>query len=318
MNQKYIDRSSNTLIDEKTPGLKLLNWLYLHKSGNLFLELLVKRKFLSILYGKMQDLKISRNKIKKFIAEYNIDMSLFQETDPEKFKSFNDFFARKLDMSKRNIDMNPSSLISPADSKALFLESIEDDAEFNIKGFDFTLSKLLDNKYLYDKYRGGSLAIFRLAPSDYHRYHFIDRCSVLTDDLIEGDYYSVHPIAVSKVNELYSKNKREISVLKTENFGDVAYIEVGATFVGSIVQTYGQKHNSNDDNEKTEHIETEQTQLNFEKGSEKGYFKFGGSTVILIFEKDKVAFDKDLVENTENGLETYVFMGEKIGLKVTQ
>lgn len=296
MSQKYLDRFSGTLVDEKTPGLKLMKWLYLKKSGNLFLELLVKRKFLSVLYGKMQDLKISRRKIKNFVSDCNIDMSLFEEKNIENFKSFNDFFARKLDMSKRNIDMNPTSLISPADSKALFLEEIDDDAKFNIKGFNFKLSELLNNKYLFEKFRGGSLAIFRLAPSDYHRFHFIDDCNIKTDELIEGHYYSVHPIAVSKVDELYSKNKREITIMNTENFGDVAYIEVGATFVGSIIQTY-----SHDENK---------------KGSEKGYFKFGGSTVILVFEKDKVKFDSDLIKNTEKGLETYVHMGEKVGTKL--
>ena len=139
--------------------------------------------------------------------------------------------------------------------------------------------------------------VLRLAPTDYHRFHFIDNGICDVSQKIKGDYYSVNPAALKKIPELFCKNKRELSLFHSQNFGDVLYIEVGATCVGSIIQTYFPKKN-------------------ILKGSEKGYFKFGGSTIILFFEKEKVIFDSDLIEQTEKGYETKVMLGEKIGIKV--
>ena len=296
MKTNYINRNDNKVIKENAPGFKLMKWLYYTKSGNFFLETVVKRKFLSVIYGKFQDVSISRKKISKFIESYNIDLSLFEKKNIKDYQSFNDFFYRKLDMNRREIDYNPNNLISPADSKGLFFQDIDEDLELNIKGFNFNLELLLGSSMLSKKYIDGSLAIFRLAPSDYHRYHFIDKSIVKSDRITNGYYYSVNPLALNKVVDLYSKNKRDITLIETENFGNLLYIEVGATFVGSIIQTY----------EKLEKIN---------RGDEKGYFKFGGSTVILLFEKNKVIFDKDLIDNTSRGYETLVSMGEKIGIK---
>jgi phosphatidylserine decarboxylase len=114
---------------------------------------------------------------------------------------------------------------------------------------------------------------------------------------IKGNYYSVNPIALSKVSEIYCRNERQWSVFDTENFGRVLYIEVGATCVGSIIQTYKPKVPVN-------------------RGDEKGYFKFGGSTIVIMFQKDKVKIDKEIVDQTQRGFETQVFMGEKIGCKM--
>lgn len=115
----------------------------------------------------------------------------------------------------------------------------------------------------------------------------------------KGDYYSVNPIALKAVSELFCKNKREWSIFNSDNFGDVLCIEVGATFVGSIMQTYvpGKR---------------------LKKGDEKGYFKFGGSTTILFFEKGKVKIDKDIIDQTNKGYETSVVLGEKIGERVVK
>ena len=110
---------------------------------------------------------------------------------------------------------------------------------------------------------------------------------------IEGDYYSVNPFALRKKAEIFCLNKREYTILSNSLFGDVIMAEVGATMVGSIIQTY--KGSS------------------IKKGEEKGYFKFGGSTVVLLFEKSKINIDKDLLINTAKGHETAVKMGERIG-----
>jgi len=148
---------------------------------------------------------------------------------------------------------------------------------------------------LYKTFKEGSLIIVRLCPTDYHRFHFPASGTVISHRKIEGDLYSVSPIALRKKIELLCLNKREITLINTPEFGKIIYSEVGATMVGSIIQTY--THNK------------------VNKAQEKGYFKFGGSTVVLIFEKNKIKIDKDFLENTQNGLETAVLMGNQIAVK---
>ena len=136
--------------------------------------------------------------------------------------------------------------------------------------------------------------IIRLAPIDYHRFHFPCDGIISESKLINGDYYSVSTHAIKKNFRILCENKREFSILKTKNFGEIAMFEVGATMVGGIKQSY-------------------QPNTSIKKGEEKGYFYFGGSTCVLVFEKGKIRIDRDLVENTKKGIETKVYMGEKIG-----
>ncbi len=297
MKVEYVDRKTGKLKEEKVPGDGGLHFLYHSALGKFFLELMIKRKFASSLYGKYQDTERSSRKIKSFIEEQNIDMNDYLVSDYRKYRTFNDFFYRKIDPEKRPMPKDKNILISPADSRALFYENINQDFLFPVKGYNMNLKNLLMNDELCRSFSGGSLAVFRLCPSDYHRFHFIDDCLVKKEKFIDGDYYSVNPIALDSVEDLFSKNKRNLTLLETENFGDMIYIEVGATFVGSIIQTY----NSETANR---------------KGDEKGYFKFGGSTVILLFQNGKVNFDRDLIENSQKGLETYVKAREKIGSAV--
>lgn len=139
--------------------------------------------------------------------------------------------------------------------------------------------------------------IIRLAPIDYHRFHFPVDGEISESKLIDGVYYSVSTHAIKKNFRILCENKREYSILKTEKFGDIAMFEVGATMVGGIKQSY--KSNSY-----------------VKKGEEKGYFYFGGSTCVLVFERGKVKIDEDLLENTKKGIETKVYMGEKIGISL--
>ncbi|MGL4628732.1 MAG: phosphatidylserine decarboxylase, partial [Cetobacterium sp.] len=142
-------------------------------------------------------------------------------------------------------------------------------------------------------FHGGTILIIRLAPVDYHRFHFPATGQIGKSKLIDGYYYSVSPYAIKKNFRVYCENKREVSILKTEKFGEIVLSEIGATMVGGIEQTYKEGF--------------------VKKGDEKGYFFFGGSSCVLLFEKDKVQFDEDILENSKKGLETKVYMGEKIG-----
>ncbi len=290
---KIYNRKNKQYDIEQVAGGNLLDTLYTTRRGKLGLELLVKRKLYSALTGFFCDRKISRRTIKGFVDKFSIDINECQDK-PEDFKSFNDFFARKLKPSARNFDKAQEILLSPGDGRLQAWENIDKEKLLQIKGMTYSLSELLQDKKLAQNYNGGTYMILRLCPVDYHRFHFFDSGKCMETHKIKGEYYSVNPVALKKIPELFCRNKREYSIFKTDNFGDVLYIEVGATSVGSIIQTYtpGER---------------------VSRGDEKGFFKFGGSTVLLIFKKDMVKIDEDIIQQTEEGFETRVLAGEAIG-----
>ena len=288
---RYIDRQTGEIKTEKVAGEGWLVWLYNNPVGEATLYTMVKRKFVSSIYGDMMDSPKSVKKIKPFVEEYNIDLSIAQKKD---FTSFNDFFTRKLKTDAREIDTSSNVIVSPADGKALAYSDISNQ-DFIVKGYRFNVKSFLDDPTLAEKFGSGSLIIVRVCPTDYHRYHFPVSGVITKGVKIDGDYYSVNPIAVKKMVELFCLNKREYVTISTPEFGDIIMAEVGATMVGSIIQTY-------------------KGDIAI-KGEEKGYFKFGGSTVVLLFEKGKVKIDNDLLLNTEKGFETQVMVGERIAVR---
>ena len=287
---KYIDRSTNKECIESVPAERIMKWLYASPLGKAALNLLIKRKVVSAVGGWFMNSKASKKRIQNFITDYKIEMSDYQETDASEFKHFNDFFYRKINPAKRPIG---EGVVSPADGKTLAFQEISDQSKFFIKGTEFDLKRFLGTDELAKKYNGGSMLIIRLAPTDYHRYHFPSKGTASATEILKGHYYSVSPIALQQSLEIFCENKRSISTLVTENYGDILISEVGATMVGSILQTY-------------------EADSIVESGAEKGYFAFGGSTVVLLFEQGKIQFSKDLIENTSNGMETQVLMGQTI------
>ncbi len=293
----FIDRKTNEKKKEIVAGEKLIKWSYETPTGRTLSEVLFKRKFISWLYGWVQDRPNSSKKIAKFVEELGIDMTEAVRENIEQYSSFNDFFAREIKPHSRPVEQKNDMLISPADGRVFAYENIDIQKVVQVKGFNYSLGELLDDKVLAQKYQGGVCLVVRLCPADYHRFHFCDSGIASGTKKIKGHYYSVNPMALHQIASLYCRNKREITILESDNFGSIAYIEVGATAVGSIIQTY-------------------EMDSRVVKGQEKGYFKFGGSTVILFMEKEKVKIDEDLLINTETGYETKVNMGERIGVKL--
>lgn len=292
---KVYNRKTNAYDIEQVAGLKYINWSYSSPVGKSFLELFIKKKMFSKLYGNYCDSSLSKKKIQKFIDEFNIDMSLCKNNIND-FNNFNDFFARTLTSEARPIDYNENILVSPGDGRLSAFEDINLDKIVQIKGYTYSLKELIDDPEVAEKFEGGTCLILRLCPTDYHRFHFVDSGTCGETKKISGFYYSVNPIALNNVSDLFCKNKREWSLFNSDNFGEILHVEVGATCVGTILQTYtpGKR---------------------VKKGDEKGYFKFGGSTTILFFKKGAVKIDKDIVEQTSLGFETKVNMGETIGHK---
>jgi phosphatidylserine decarboxylase len=292
---KVYNRRTKGYEIENVAGDKFLNVLYGTVPGKAGLELLIKRKLYSSISGIFCDSKKSAGLIKKFIDGYGIDISECQD-DVGSFKTFNEFFIRKMKLNARPFDNNPNRLLSPGDGRMCAWQDIDINKLVQVKGFTYSLKDLLRDERLALRYEGGTFIILRLCPLDYHRFHFIDGGSCSKTVKIKGHYYSVNPAALKTIASVYCQNKREYSVFRADNFGDVLYMEVGATSVGSIIQTYTPE----------QHVT---------RGDEKGYFKFGGSTLIMLLEKSAVDIDEEILKQTQLGFETRVFAGEAIGSK---
>ncbi|MGF7059583.1 phosphatidylserine decarboxylase [Brassicibacter mesophilus] len=294
MDVYYIDRKTGKKEKEIIAGEKFLRWINETSIGKGLLESIVKKKVFSRFYGSMQDWRFSSKKIPNFIDNLGIDMSEAEIEDISNFNTFNDFFARKLKKEARPINFNKNTIVSPADGRVFGYHDIDMNKIIQVKGFHYSLHELFNDITLAKKYDGGSCIVVRLCPSDYHRFHFPDSGIPRESIKIKGHYYSVNPIALKHVERVYCQNKREITVFESENFDTIVLIEVGATCVGSIIQTY-------------------KPYEKVSKGAEKGYFKFGGSTVIMFIKKGYITIDDDIINNTNDGLETKVCMGESIG-----
>lgn len=292
---KIYNRKTKDYEVENVAGLNYINWSYSSPVGKGMVELFIKKKMFSRIYGLYCSSRLSKKKIPKFVEEFDINTELCEKNIHE-FRNFNDFFSRTLVDSARPINKSSNALISPGDGRLFAFENIDMNALVQVKGFTYSLRELISNDAIANRYEGGTCLILRLCPTDYHRFHFIDDGVCGATKKIKGSYYSVNPIALEKVPKLFCKNKREWSIFSSKNFGEVILMEVGATCVGTIIQSY--------QSNKTVH-----------RGEEKGYFKFGGSTTILFFRKGTVKIDNDILEQTKKGFETQVSMGETIGIK---
>jgi len=250
---------------------------------------------MSVKQGKKYSNPASVKDIDHFIEFHNLNRE--EMLDPaESFANFNEFFYRKLKPSARPIASpdDPKIAVSPADSRLNVFVTIEEAQKVWIKGQHFNLASLLQDVDLAKHYEGGSLVIARLAPQDYHRFHSPVNGTIRSFTPIDGTYFTVNPVAVKTSMDVYTENKRVVCPIETDEFGLVTFVAIGATMVGTITFTtkVGDK---------------------VKKGDEHGFFAFGGSTVLLLFPPNSIEFDKDLVVNSANALETLVKVGTSIG-----
>lgn len=268
---------------------KILKVLYDTKYGRQALKVLVQPS-ISKAGSLFLDSRLSKPLISSFIKKNGIKIEEFED---EEYESYNHFFSRRVKEGKREFLKKPDLLCAPCDSK-LTVYPITQEGTFSIKNTIYTMESLVRSENLAKKYLGGTLCVFRLTVDDYHHYCYIDDGVKSRNFHIPGVFHTVNPLANDKY-PIYTENTREFSVLKSQNFGNILMMEVGALLVGRIVNHH------------------EKTKVH--RGMEKGFFEFGGSTVILAFQKDKVILDEDIVTNTKDGYETIVKMGERIGKK---
>lgn len=295
----FIDRATRKKCVEKVYGASGLKFLYgddliSRIIGAPLLHILVRNPIFSSIYGFFQKCRSSKKKIQPFIKNFDIDPSEFL-LNPVQYESFNDFFIRKLKPESRPIQQGDNVAVIPADGRYLFYQNIDEVTGFVVKEQKFNLKELLDDYDLSLKYHGGSMIIARLCPVDYHRYHFPVDCIAREAKMINGWLYSVNPIAIKKDIHIFTQNKRSITELDSKKFGKVLFLEIGATSVGSINQTFI-PHQF------------------YVKGAEKGYFSFGASSLILLFEPGRLIIDDDLLLATKEGFEIKCLMGQRMGL----
>jgi len=287
---QVVERASGVVFEEVVAGRKSLEFIISTAAGKVLLEWIVKKRWFSFIYGLYQDSPLSKRAIEPFVNHLGIDMKE-SEKKTDQFSSFNDFFIRTLHKSARPIESNKNRLALPADGRITCISRIEEGQVLQVKGVEFSLAEFLGNKELAAEYEGGSMIIVRLCPADYHRFHFPCTGTPGTALRIAGHLYSVNPLAIRSRPGLFAENERQICIHENPEVGRILLIDVGATMVGKIIQTYkpGQ---------------------GVEKGDERGYFKFGASTTVMVFPSEKVRIDEDLVQNSQKGLETYAKMGE--------
>lgn len=286
----YIDRLTGKKMQEKVYGENALRYLYSGSQTARLLTAAVSRSpLISSLYGWLQKLPSSKKKVAPFVRNFDVDAGEFLEPI-DSFASFNDFFIRKLKSQARPISSAP--FVAPADARYLGYQTLTEETVI-VKGQTFNLEALFQNKELASKYRGGSLIMARLCPSDYHRFHFPADCTPGEAQLINGFLYSVNPIAIGQKLSIFWENKRKLTLLETKELGQIAFFEVGATNVGSIHETY------------TPHRPAA-------KGDEKGYFSFGGSSLLIFLEPGKLRLSQDLLVATQEGYELKCLMGQTL------
>ena len=270
---------------------RFLRWLYTSVPGRALLPLLT-RPFITKLGGAVMNSALSKRAIPGFIRNNNIDMSDFEERP---YRSYNDFFTRKILPGKRPICADENTLISPCDA-LLSAYAIEHNARFQIKGSCYTLPELLRDDALSEHFTGGTLLLFRLTVRDYHRYCYAASGMKSADVLIPGVFHTVNPLAAA-TRPLYKENTRVYGLVETEKFGTLLQMEVGALMVGKIMNDHPEART-------------------VERGCEKGHFEFGGSTIIVLLEPGAAQIDETYFQNTAQGQETPVRYGQAVGVSL--
>jgi phosphatidylserine decarboxylase len=283
----FFNRHTQSLEKEKVYGESALRWLYQSSTGAIALHAIVKRALFSQFYGWLMDSSRSVDMIAPFIEKYGLNPATFAKPLSQ-FTSFNDFFTRALAVGQRPLASSP--VILPADGRHLVIPRISSGEHFFVKGQKFDLGSFLGDPALAERYADGTLVLSRLCPVDYHRFHFPCDGLPSAPRLIDGSLYSVSPIALRHRLDYLWRNKRVLTELETPQHGRVLIVEIGATNVGSIVQTYQPGHP-------------------VKKGDEKGYFRFGGSSTITLFEPGQITLAPDLLHHSAEQREVYAMMG---------
>ena len=296
MGLKIFNRATGKLDDEKIYGEKWLRFLYENWLGR-WLGNIVSCHLFSKIFGYWEDSRWSARKINGFVQQFNIDLDDFEKGNEDYYSSFNAFFIRRFAVGRRIFVSDRTRMPAFAEARYLGFKKINATQVFPVKGKFLSAEVVLEKSSCASRFTDGPVLIARLCPLDYHRFHFPDDGEIVEQYRCSGKLHSVSPVALRYKSDIFATNEREVSIIKTKNFGLLAYVEVGATCVGKIVQSHERGRN-------------------FMRGDEKGYFLFGGSTVIVFGEKGAWHPALDISMNSEKGIETLVQLGQEVAVAV--
>lgn len=297
---EFYNSHSQTLECENVYGGGAVRFLYATRIGRWVESLIARNALFSSIYGWFQNRTFSRRKIAPFVRRMGIDLADFQ-IPAGGYPNFNSFFIRKFREGVRPFESSPHVLPAFAEARYLGWKSLSNTQTFPVKGRDLSARELLGdapNAARWSaKFEGGPLLLARLCPVDYHRYHYPVAGRTVAHWDLRGHYHSVNPWALRALGAVFSENARRVAILETPEWGYLAMIEVGATGVGRIVQTHDEENP-------------------FGRGDEKGYFLFGGSTVILLGEPERWAPAPMILQHTEQKREVWLPLGTAAGTRV--
>jgi len=300
------DRKTHRYEREQQPLYKKLKLLFLFNPlmdwldcSNL-MRLWIHDK--TIKAGRNEATRSSAHQIRSFVEFYHINMDEFIPSDISTYFTFEDFFVRQHAPGSRPIfakDDNSKAIIV-ADSRVVVYPTVSQTKALWIKGKNFTIEQLVLECERAMTWADGAVASFRLSPQDYHRYHSPVTGKINWFKQISGDYYQVDPICLSSGVDILTRNARCCIEIESEEFGKVLFVAIGATEVGTV-----------EIQESVHNIGTE-----VKKGDEIGLFQFGGSSIIVAFEKDRISFDEDLLSMSRRRIMMNVEVGMSLGTAV--
>jgi phosphatidylserine decarboxylase len=270
---------------------RLMSWLYTSPVGRRVRPLLLESQKVHELVDWYADTSLSRRHVEYAVRTYDIDLNEVRVPDGG-FASFNDFFTRELQPGARPIDRDPDVLVSPADGQLLVLPELRRDTELIVKGVAFELRQLLANDDEAALFDGGSAGIFRLYARDCHRLYFPCDGVVHAPRRIAGHYYAVTPFPGNDISH-FSRNQRVVTRFDSDAFGPLAFVDIGGFCISSIVST----------STPGSHVE---------KGDEKGYFRYGGSTLVMLATRGALQYEPDILAASAKGDETPIKIGERV------
>jgi len=286
----FYRRGQSSKEEEIVLGGGMMSWAYQSTTGPWLTRFLFTQAWPSRLIGWLADTRFSRRQIAPVIRDLGIDTSELAEP-VESYSTFNAFFTRRLAAGARRFAAEPEAVASPADGRVMVYSCLQKESVVPVKGKAFTVEALLGRPAA--EFYNGSLAVIRLCPADYHRFHFPCDGVVVEQRRIKGFYHSVNPLALALGVDVFGRNERQVTMIENDRLGRFAFIEVGAFGVGRIEQTF--------------------IGPSVRKGEEKGYFAYGGSTVVLVFQPGRIQFEKDLLDHSAEGVETFLKAGEVLG-----
>jgi phosphatidylserine decarboxylase len=275
LTQEFMADSPETY--ESRPHRSLTNWLQSQPAYDW-------------LVSAYQNTRLSARKIRPFVEQHNVDMGEFE---PGPYRTYAAFFERQFRPGVRTFPIELGSMGAFAEGRYFAWERLLPLQKVPIKGHSLKAEHLLGSAARARPFEDGPVILARLAPVDYHHLHYPDDGVTIEDERLGKRLWTVNANALQNKPDILFRNERKVQILKTRNFGRLAFTEIGALSVGRIVQMHP-------------------VEMPFTRGDQKSVFRFGGSAVVLFGERGAWRPSRDLVQKTAEGIETFVRLGDEI------